>query len=181
MLHKLVPDRIFSSVYEITPELLEQYEIKGVIFDIDNTLTDDQSAEPTEELREFLLGLQRAGISLALVSNNSAERVERFNRSLGFFSTPNAQKPRKKSLLPGLDHLSLPKERVVFVGDQILTDVAAARRNGIRAFLVEPIRPYENPFFYLKRLLEKPFLFAYYRLEKRRICSKARTNHGENQ
>lgn len=172
MLGKLIPDRIFDSVFDITPQLAKEYGKTAIIFDIDNTLTADKTAEPDQRLRTYLNGFLQEGFSLALVSNNDARRVERFNGSLGLFATAKAGKPKKKALAPGLKYLARPYEEVLFVGDQILTDVWAARRHGLDAFLVTPIRRYENPFFYLKRLLEKPFLKAYYRREKKKAKTR---------
>ena len=172
MLQRLIPDRIFPTVYDITPKLVKEYQKTAVIFDIDNTLTADSDREPDEKLAEYLSSFSKKGIDVALVSNNNAERVEIFNRSLGLFATPKAGKPKKSALAPALKYFDRPNSQVLFVGDQILTDVMAARRHGLSAFLVKPIRLYENPFFYLKRLLERPFIFAYYRREKKHKSSR---------
>ena len=49
------------------------------------------------------------------------------------------------------------------MGDQILTDVWAARNAGIRAILVPPIKDKRDPFTRFKRLLEKPIMKKYWK------------------
>lgn len=163
LFHYLIPDLICDSVRQIPFEAFEKQGVRLVIFDIDNTLVSYETPIPDDALREFLLSFEKRGVRVALVSNNSPERVEIFNRSLGFFVVSDAHKPLKRALKPVFEHFSIPSDQVLLVGDQLLTDVFAARLFGIRAVLVSPIQPKENSFFRFKRFLEKPFIWAYYR------------------
>ena len=47
MFKKLMPDRIFESFKDITPEILNEYGIKALLLDIDNTLVTYDDHEPT--------------------------------------------------------------------------------------------------------------------------------------
>lgn len=163
--HYLVPDLMCPTVYDIPFSRFEEKGLRLVIFDIDNTLVSYDTPEPDERLKAFLTDFSSRGVRIALVSNNSPERVERFNRALGFFAVPDAHKPMKKALAPVMEHFSTPKEETLFVGDQLLTDVATARRWGVRTVVVEPIKKKENLFFRFKRLLEKPFVAIYRKRE----------------
>ena len=49
-----VPDYYFDTVYSVTPELLKERNVKGIILDIDNTLVPYEIPEPTEEVRAWL-------------------------------------------------------------------------------------------------------------------------------
>ena len=167
MIKKLVPDRILDNVYQLTPSYLKSFGKNAVIFDIDNTLIAHDKRQPDQKLIDYLQSLKDTGIEICLVSNNQKERVEEFNRQLGLFAVPKAGKPKRRALLPCLDYLHTAPENILFVGDQILTDVWCAKKNKISCFLVKPIKPYENKFFYLKRWLEKSVLKAYYKQEKR--------------
>ena len=53
------------------------------------------------------------------------------------------------------------------MGDQIFTDVLAARLAGVRAALVPPIKDKTDLFTKFKRLLEKPILKKYDRLHNK--------------
>lgn len=161
----LVPDLMCQTVYDIPFSKFEEEGVRLVIFDIDNTLVPYEMPEPDENLKDFLLGFSQRGVRVALVSNNSPERVERFNRDLCFFAVPDAHKPLKKSLAPVMEHFSVPREQILFVGDQLLTDVLTARRWQLRAAVVQPIQKRENLFFRFKRLLEKPFVRIYRKRE----------------
>ena len=162
-----VPDLMCQTVYDIPFPAFEEKGIRLVVFDIDNTLVSYETPTPPEKLKSFLSGFAQRGIQVALVSNNSPERVALFNEELGFFAVPDAHKPLKKALAPVLQNFSLSKDEILFVGDQLLTDVWIAKRYGLRAVVVEPIQKRENWFFRFKRVLEKPFVAIYRRREKK--------------
>lgn len=167
--HFLIPDLVCESVYDIPEEYLIKRGIKVLLFDIDNTLAPYDAPEPDEKLKTFLFGLREKGYGIALVSNNTSERVERFNRTLGFFTVSDVHKPKKSSLFKALEHFAgVRKKHIAFVGDQLLTDAVAARRNGVRTIIVHPIKKKENLFFRFKRAIEKPFMSAYFRIKERR-------------
>ena len=56
-----------------------------------------------------------------------------------------------------------PKDRTAIIGDQVLTDVWAGKRQKIRTYLVPPINDKKNLFFRFKRMLEKPIIRKYYK------------------
>ena len=60
-----------------------------------------------------------------------------------------------------MDALSSVREKTVIMGDQIFTDVWAAKNAGIRSILVSPIKDKRDIFTKFKRLLEKPILKKY--------------------
>lgn len=157
----LVPDLMCPTVYDIPFQTFEEEGIRLVVFDIDNTLVSYETPEPDEKLKDFLRDFSRRGVEVALVSNNSPERVDRFNAELGFFAVPDAHKPLKRALFPVMEHFSVSREEILFVGDQLLTDVWTARLWDLRAAVVEPIQKRENLFFRFKRALEKPFVRIY--------------------
>lgn len=159
----LIPDRIFNNIYEITPEFLTSLGIKAVALDIDNTLVTYDDPEPTPSVLEWFDSLQKAGISIAFVSNNEHERVEIFNRSLGFYAHGKSGKPGGKYIHEAMDHMGSEPKNTAFIGDQLLTDVAAGRLAGLHCFLVPPIKDKTTPFFRFKRMLEKPYIRKYHK------------------
>ena len=157
----LVPEYKFEKFNEVTAEFLVSLGIRGVLLDIDNTLEPYENPEPTERVIEWLNSLIESGIKVAIVSNNNKERVERFNKSLGLVSFYKAKKPFKKNLMLAMKKIETQPENTAFMGDQIFTDVWAARNAGIRAILVPPIKDKRDLFTKFKRLLEKPILKKY--------------------
>ena len=63
------------SVCDITPHLLEKLGVRGLLLDIDNTLTTHDNPVPAPGVEAWVAGMQAAGISLCLVSNNHPPRV----------------------------------------------------------------------------------------------------------
>ena len=157
----LVPDFLFSSVYDITPEFFKENGITSIVSDIDNTLVTYDDEKPTKQLLKWLEGLNECGISVSFVSNNSHERVRIFNEELGFFAVGKSGKPFKKNVLRALEKMNAEKKNACIIGDQVFTDVLAGRNAGIRTVLVPPIKDKTDVFTKFKRLLEKPILKAY--------------------
>ena len=62
--------------------------------------------------------------------------------------------------------MKLDKKEVVFIGDQIFTDIWGANRAGIISILVSPIDKKEEIQIILKRKLENLILYFYRRQKK---------------
>lgn len=159
----LTPDYMFHTYDEITPQFLKRIGVSAVLSDIDNTLAPYEMPEPDEKILAWAKSLADNGIKLALISNNSPERVEKFNGKLGLPAYPDSHKPGVKILKKALKELGADPEKhnVAVVGDQLLTDVAAARRLGAKAIIVPPIKDKKTLFFRFKRALEKPIIKKY--------------------
>ncbi len=154
----LMPDRMFRTYREVTPEVLASLGVRGVLCDIDNTLAPYEQPEPDEDIRAWLESLAAAGITVAFVSNNDRERVERFNRSLGCPAYWKSGKPREKTLLRAMEDMGTDRDHTAILGDQLLTDCLAGKHIGLTALIVPPIRDKKNLFFRFKRWCEKPFI-----------------------
>ena len=156
MFKHFLPDRQINSYGELTPEALSALGVRLLITDIDNTLVPYGDAVPTDEVRRWIDGMRRAGIDVALLSNNGAERVELFNAGLGLFAMPKSKKPGKKAVLRVIEHFGASKETTALLGDQLFTDVLCGKRAGVYTVLTERINDEENRFIKFKRLCEIP-------------------------
>ena len=159
--YSFVPDIMFESALDITPELLIEKGIRAVVLDIDNTLVTYGVAEPTDEVIAWIDSLKNAGLGVAIASNNHAPRVELFNSKLGVFATCESKKPSARAVKAACEHFGVQPTETAVIGDQIFTDIWCARNAGALAILVKPIPYPENLFFKCKRVLEKPFIRAY--------------------
>lgn len=153
-----MPDYMFRSFTEVTPEFLASAEIKTVLADIDNTLAPYEMPDPDERIIAWANSLAAAGITLILVSNNHADRVVRFARPLHVPAYYDAKKPSAKCYRHALMQYKKDIADAAVLGDQIFTDVFAGKRLGVKAILVPPIKDKKTLFFRFKRLLEKPVL-----------------------
>lgn len=169
MFFSLVPDMKFEKYNDITPAFLASEGVSALLIDIDNTLAPYEQPEPDEEHFGWLRNLARSGIACAIISNNCSERVALFAAKLGIPAYANCGKPSTKYLREALSGLGIPRERAALLGDQIFTDCLAARRLGIKAYVVPPIKDKKTLFFRIKRLFERPYM------KKCKVNSKGRS------
>lgn len=163
----LVPDYVFPSFSTVTPEFLKEIGIKALLSDVDNTLSPYEDATPNEEVLTWLTVMRENGIKIALVSNNNGERIEKYNKEIGLVAFYDAKKPSRKAYFAAAKELCVPISDCAVLGDQLLTDCWSARRLGIKAIIVPPIRDKRDLFHRFKRLCEVPFMAAYRRSEKK--------------
>ncbi len=159
----LMPDFMTARFSNVTPELLQKTGIRALICDIDNTLATYDDPDPPENVRRWCAEMTAAGIKIAFVSNNDAARVARFNRPLGFPAFPEAKKPFGKAILRAMDAMGTDVTSTAVLGDQLFTDALAAKRAGMTAIIVPPIKDKKTLFFRFKRWLEKPYTDEYRR------------------
>lgn len=160
MFERFFPDAIQESTYEIDFEALQRQGIKGVLFDIDNTLV-EHGADATPRAIALFRKLEQLGIKSCLISNNKEERVLQFNKEIGTKYIYDAHKPSGKNYRKAMELMGTDLSNTIFVGDQLFTDVFGAKRIGMRNILVRPIDPKEEIQIVLKRYLEKIVLHFY--------------------
>ena len=160
MFDMFFPDEIQESTYKIDFERLYQEGIRGVLFDIDNTLV-EHGADADQRAIALFERLNAIGMKSCLISNNQEERVLRFNREIGTQYIFDAHKPSGKNYKKAMELMQTNLENTIFVGDQLFTDVFGAKRIGMRNILVRPIDPKEEIQIVLKRYLEKIVLHFY--------------------
>ena len=158
MKNNLTPDYMFGHYYEITPDFLESIGVRALLIDIDNTLAPYEMPDPDDRIREWFSELEKSGVSVALISNNHAPRVERFNKTLGLLAYPDSGKPKRRTLETAMGKLGVKHAETAMLGDQLLTDCYAGKHIGLRALIVPPIKDKTTLFFRFKRWCERPFI-----------------------
>lgn len=161
------PDEDAASAYNIPFEKLYISGIRGVIFDVDNTLV-PHGAPADERVKKLFLRLHELGMETCLLSNNKEPRVAAFAKSAGSLRyIYKGDKPGRKGYQRAMKLMGTDAKRTVFVGDQLFTDVYGAKRAGIHSILVKPIHPKEEIQIVLKRFLEAIVLYFYHRDKKK--------------
>lgn len=156
-----MPDLYLRDIYGITPDFLKEKGIRAVLLDIDNTLVTYDDPKPTPSVLTWLQALKDNGIEAAFISNNHKDRVQLFNEELRYFATWDSGKPSGRCYRAAMKHLGTDKTNTAVIGDQVFTDVWSAKRLGLYAILVKPIKDKTSLFFRSKRALEKPILRRY--------------------
>jgi hypothetical protein len=136
----LQPDLILEgSVLNLTPDIIQQYGLKGLVLDVDETLVPFRVGMASPELQSWVEEI-RACTALWLVSNNLSEaRIGGIARSLNLPYYLGAAKPSRRKIRAALQAMNLPVHQVGMVGDRLFTDVLAGNRLGMFTILVEPI------------------------------------------
>lgn len=154
----LTPDFYIDEIRKIRLEELKQWGVKGVIFDLDNTIVPWGEDTLSEEIIEWITCLKAAGYRLCLVSNSLHTRVNSIAAILGVDAVPAAAKPRKKAFLQAMAKLQLNPAAVVVIGDQLFTDILGGKRLGLKTVLVKPLSAQELLWTRMMRKLEKKIL-----------------------
>lgn len=165
MFKKLYPTKYLDSSYSIDYEQLYRSGIRGLIYDIDNTLV-EHGMPATERAIKLFEQLRSIGFDTCLISNNKEPRVKPFADAVGSKYVYDAHKPSRKNYIRAMELMGTDTGNTYFIGDQIFTDVYGANRAGIPSILVKPIHPKEEIQIVLKRKLEKIVLFCYERRKK---------------
>jgi len=144
MLRELIPSEVIKRVQDLDYEAKYKAGFRQLMFDLDNTLTTYQFSEPTKELTTFIQNLQTIGFEVSIVSNSSAKRVQPFIDQLEVSGIPSCKKPSIGTLKKVL---KVDKEAAMLIGDQLLTDIWAANKLGVRSVLVYPVDVSTDKFF----------------------------------
>jgi len=158
----LYPDYYYDSVFQIPYDELWKKNIRGLIFDIDNTLTPFDQAEPHAKVVALMRRLQKMGFRVCLVTNNTRRRLNAFNKSLALDGISSAAKPLSRGIKSAMQKMGTHPPRTAIIGDQLLTDVWGGKNARITTIMVKPLT--ERDFFFVrfKRLFERWLLRKYF-------------------
>jgi HAD superfamily phosphatase (TIGR01668 family) len=151
----LRPDFCFSRAEDISPEWLAQRGVRGLLLDIDNTVTRwEHKAVPEGEMR-WLQMLREAGLGLRFLSNGLPHKLTSVIEQTGVVHVVGRpMKPLPHAFHRGVRELALPVEQVLMVGDSVFTDIVGANRAGLWTALVDPLSAVDFMGSKLWRLLE---------------------------
>lgn len=167
----LYPNEYFNSVKDITLELLNKNNIKGLILDVDNTLINLDRKMPAG-VSTWAKELKENGIKICILSNSNV--VEKVTAVAKIIDVPYiffGKKPLKSGFKRAQALLKLSPENIAVVGDQIFTDVLGANRCDMFSILVKPIEEKEYLITKIKRPLEK-YVIKKFEESKRRKTLK---------
>jgi hypothetical protein len=159
MLFKLKADFILNHVTEINIEDLKSRGIKGLIFDLDNTIMAPRTGTLSGDVEEWLKNVKE-DFKIAVVSNNRKENyIENAAKVIGCPVYGKAKKPRTGTIRVTLSQMGLKPQEVAIVGDRPLTDIWVGKRLGAITILVDPlIKDKESKVVKLLRKLERSFI-----------------------
>jgi len=162
---KLYPKLYLKNIKEITMELLNKNQIKGLILDIDNTLIDfDKNL--LEGAKKWCEDLKSKGIKMVILSNtNKVHKVKKVAEILDLEYIYFAHKPNKKGFKQAQEILKIEHQNIAVVGDQIFTDVLGGNRSKMFTILTKPIDERDIWLTKIKRPFEKIVIKKYMKKE----------------
>ena len=138
MLKYFTYDEYVESIFDIDLERLYKAGKRLILTDLDNTLVRSDAPMPTSKVLEWFTRAKDIGFIVKIASNNSDERVRIFAESLGIEAYGLVFKPltyKVKRYMKGYQ-----KSEVIFMGDQLLTDIVVSKRCGLYTILVRPVK-----------------------------------------
>ncbi|WP_110111414.1 YqeG family HAD IIIA-type phosphatase [Bacillus sp. CGMCC 1.16541] len=158
MLNFFLPNEHVKSIFHITPAMLKERGIKGIITDLDNTLVEWDRPEATPELIEWFKTMKESDITVTIVSNNVEKRVRVFSDPIGIPFVYKAKKPMRRAFRRAIKDMKLQQDEVVVIGDQLLTDVLGGNRLGLYTILVVPVAQTDGFITKFNRRMERRIL-----------------------
>ena len=151
-----IPFAHAQSIYEIDPEFFKRNGVKTLFIDLDNTLDSYKARVPQERTINMVNKIKETGVIPVIISNNRPERVSGYANALGIEFLASARKPFSKRIKKELAKRNLTNEEVMLVGDQMMTDVQAARGAKIRVVLTEKIVKEDQWTTHINRIFDRP-------------------------
>ncbi len=155
MLDLLTPCLVVNTIYDINPELLKRRGIRGIIFDLDNTIVAWNSPDLEPDMRLWLQRLNGHDLKVCLLSNNGNNRVKAIAAQCGVPFVARALKPSRTGFRQAIDRLGLTPAEVAVVGDQLFTDMLGGNRLKLFTIWVQPLAAQEFIGTKITRQLEK--------------------------
>jgi HAD superfamily phosphatase (TIGR01668 family) len=159
----LYPDFYYDSIFSIPYDELRRKNIRGLIFDVDNTLAPYHILRPPVKVTALFKRLERMGFTISLLTNNTGKRMRTFNEFLNLPGIYMALKPLPRGVKRAMVAMGTASNETVIIGDQLLSDVWAGKNAKIMTILVKPLSQKDHITVLAKRVIERWILKDYFK------------------
>ena len=156
MFKRFIPFAHAQSIYEIPVDFYSENNVQLLLIDLDNTLDSYRLYEPTERAVQLIEEIKKTGVTPVVVSNNRGKRVGTYADKLGVEYIYSAHKPFSRRIKNFLKGKNVSVENSMLVGDQMMTDVLAAKGAHLRIVLTEKIVKEDQWTTHINRLFDRP-------------------------
>lgn len=149
-----IPNMYKKDIFSINYDYLKEMGYKILIFDLDNTIGSIEENICNKKTVDFLNNLNKEFIVI-IASNSLSKRVSFFCQDLNCFYYSFSLKPSNKVIYKIKKKYNVSYDKMVIIGDQILTDILIGNRKGLFTILVDPIKEKDFKITFLNRKLER--------------------------
>ena len=149
-----IPDMYQKDIFTIPYQKLKEMGYQLLIFDLDNTIGSINEKNCNLETINFLNQLSK-DFQVVIASNSHKKRVQSFCRNLKCKYYSLSLKPTLKVLRKIKKDYNIDYQKMVIIGDQVVTDILVGNRKKILTILVDPILNYDLKITGFNRLVEK--------------------------
>lgn len=147
VLTKLVKaDMHVENVREITPDMIkklkEDYNIEGVIIDVDETLRKDLKDMPKCN-KEWLESL-KGELKVVILTNGIDKELGKYFKSQDIDYIDFAMKPLKRNFKKACNRMDVKPENVLVIGDDLFDDIHGGQKNKMKTILVKNVEDDEG-------------------------------------
>ncbi len=150
-----------NKITDISPQMLQNNYIKGLILDVDNTLSTHHGKIYADGLLDWLDNMISSNVSLIILSNSKEKRVKPFAEGLNLNYISLGLKPLPFGYFKAAQKLKLKRREIAIVGDQLFTDSLGGNLSGIKPIILNPIKPEPMLSFKIRRWFEKQLYKLY--------------------
>ncbi|MBN1644719.1 YqeG family HAD IIIA-type phosphatase [Candidatus Woesearchaeota archaeon] len=141
----LNPNLEVKNISNISISFLERQGIRGLIFDVDNTITKYRGTELDLRIKEHFLRLIEK-FNSCIISNTTPERRKALEKYFGLHIVQSTiKKPFSEPYDRALEYLQTLPSETGMIGDRLLTDIAGANKKGIFTIKVKPLKIFSEP------------------------------------
>ena len=149
-----IPDMYQKDIFTIPYQKLKEMGYQLLIFDLDNTIGSINEKNCNLETINFLNQLSK-DFQVVIASNSHKKRVQSFCRNLKCKYYSLSLKPTLKVLRKIKKDYNIDYQKMVIIGDQVVTDILVGNRKSLLTILVDPILNYDLKITGFNRLVEK--------------------------
>lgn len=137
---KYIPTYCAPSVYDVDFNKLYENGKRIILTDLDNTLISYKQDCADEKLIALQRTLKEIGFKIYIISNNNDKRILKFTETFkidGYLT--KACKPFITKMNKFIKDNSFNKEEIIYIGDQLVTDILSANNAELDSILVSTI------------------------------------------
>ena len=155
------PTYFEKSIYDIDFSKYYGRGYRHIIFDIDNTLVGDEEREDKKAI-DIVKKVKAIGFVCSILSNNYELRVKNFAEAIGIKSwLCLAKKPKIDGYIELINRTNIDREKTLYIGDQLFTDIMGANMARVDVILVEPFSRDKHFYIRVKRFFENIIKLIY--------------------